>query len=158
MPALPEPFDHAVVVCNDLDAAAANWRALGFTLTPRGYHTLGSQNHCIMLGRDYLELLHVTELHGLHAVQTLARRLLALHVQAFAVTLEPVSQFAARAARLQRPAAWIAGWRLARCVRAGAAPVAPDAGTKRRWLAGVGWSVAQVHGFSLAVARLPPRR
>jgi len=60
MPILPEPFDHAVVVCNDLDAAAANWRALGFTLTPRGYHTLGSQNHCIMLGRDYLELLHVT--------------------------------------------------------------------------------------------------
>ncbi|MGO4302942.1 VOC family protein [Cupriavidus sp. RAF12] len=55
-----EPFDHAVVVCGDLDAAAANWRALGFTLTPRGYHTLGSQNHCIMLARDYLELLHVT--------------------------------------------------------------------------------------------------
>jgi len=58
--AIPEPFDHAVVVCADLDAAAANWRALGFTLTPRGYHTLGSQNHCIMLARDYLELLHVT--------------------------------------------------------------------------------------------------
>ncbi|MBV8158267.1 MAG: VOC family protein [Dyella sp.] len=60
MNGLPEPFDHAVVVCGDLDAAAANWRALGFTLTPRGYHTLGSQNHCIMLARDYLELLHVT--------------------------------------------------------------------------------------------------
>ncbi|MEK7320570.1 MAG: VOC family protein [Pseudomonadota bacterium] len=60
MSGLPEPFDHAVVVCGDLDAAVANWRALGFTLTPRGYHTLGSQNHCIMLARDYLELLHVT--------------------------------------------------------------------------------------------------
>lgn len=60
MSTLPEPFDHAVIVCGDLDAAAANWRALGFTLTPRGYHTLGSQNHCIMLARDYLELLHVT--------------------------------------------------------------------------------------------------
>jgi hypothetical protein len=60
MTAVSEPFDHAVVVCGDLDAAAANWRALGFTLTPRGYHTLGSQNHCIMLARDYLELLHVT--------------------------------------------------------------------------------------------------
>lgn len=56
----PEPFDHAVIVCGDLDAAANQWRALGFTLTPRGYHTLGSQNHCIMLARDYLELLHVT--------------------------------------------------------------------------------------------------
>lgn len=60
MHGLPEPFDHAVIVCGDLDAAAATWRALGFTLTPRGYHTLGSQNHCIMLARDYLELLHVT--------------------------------------------------------------------------------------------------
>jgi hypothetical protein len=60
MTAVSEPFDHAVVVCGDLDAAAANWRALGFTLTQRGYHTLGSQNHCIMLARDYLELLHVT--------------------------------------------------------------------------------------------------
>jgi len=56
-----EPFDHAVVVCPDLDAAALNWRRLGFTLTPRGYHTLGSQNHCAMLDADYLELLHVTE-------------------------------------------------------------------------------------------------
>ncbi|WP_423192392.1 VOC family protein [Cupriavidus sp. H18C2] len=55
-----DPFDHAVIVCNDLDAAAARWRRLGFTLTPRGFHTLGSQNHCIMLARDYLELLHVT--------------------------------------------------------------------------------------------------
>ncbi|RZT41214.1 VOC family protein [Cupriavidus agavae] len=55
-----EPFDHAVIVCNDLDAAVARWQALGFTLTPRGFHTLGSQNHCIMLARDYLELLHVT--------------------------------------------------------------------------------------------------
>nr|WP_315597356.1 VOC family protein [uncultured Cupriavidus sp.] len=60
MRALPEPFDHAVIVCGDLDTAVTQWRALGFTLTPRGYHTLGSQNHCIMLARDYLELLHVT--------------------------------------------------------------------------------------------------
>ncbi|AOZ07451.1 VOC family protein [Cupriavidus malaysiensis] len=56
-----EPFDHAVVVCPDLDAAAQSWRRLGFTLTPRGFHTLGSQNHCAMLEQDYLELLHVTE-------------------------------------------------------------------------------------------------
>ncbi len=55
-----EMFDHAVVVCPDLDAGAQAWQRLGFTLTPRGYHTLGSQNHCIMLGHDYVELLHVT--------------------------------------------------------------------------------------------------
>lgn len=57
---LSEPYDHAVIICQDLDAAVDNWKRLGFTLTPRGYHTLGSQNHCIMLARDYLELLHVT--------------------------------------------------------------------------------------------------
>lgn len=55
-----EPFDHAVVVCTELQAAADAWRRLGFTLTPRGFHTLGSQNHCVMLERDYVELLHVT--------------------------------------------------------------------------------------------------
>ncbi|UZN49205.1 VOC family protein [Cupriavidus cauae] len=52
-------FDHAVVICPDLDAAAQTWQRLGFTLTPRGFHTLGSQNHCVMLARDYLELMHV---------------------------------------------------------------------------------------------------
>ena len=31
--------------------------ALGFTLTPRGHHTLGSMNHLMMFGTDYLELL-----------------------------------------------------------------------------------------------------
>jgi len=32
---------------------------MGFTLTPRGHHTLGSQNHCVMFGHDYFELLMV---------------------------------------------------------------------------------------------------
>jgi len=41
----------------DLDAAAASFTALGFTLTPRGHHSIGSQNHCIMLGTTYIELL-----------------------------------------------------------------------------------------------------
>src|SRR5690349_1028460 len=30
---------------------------MGFTLTPRGYHSIGSQNHCIMFGTTYVELL-----------------------------------------------------------------------------------------------------
>jgi catechol 2,3-dioxygenase-like lactoylglutathione lyase family enzyme len=50
-------IDHAVIAVRDLDAAAASFRALGFTLTPRGYHSVGSQNHCIMFGRTYVELL-----------------------------------------------------------------------------------------------------
>lgn len=55
-----EPFDHAVVLCQQLDEAEQTWRRLGFTLTPRGFHTLGSQNHCVMLGNEYIELLHVS--------------------------------------------------------------------------------------------------
>jgi catechol 2,3-dioxygenase-like lactoylglutathione lyase family enzyme len=54
---LPLAIDHAVIAVRDLDAALASFRALGFTLTPRGYHSIGSQNHCIMLGRTYIELL-----------------------------------------------------------------------------------------------------
>lgn len=41
----------------DLDAAAANFAALGFTLTPRGRHSIGSENHCIMFRSTYIELL-----------------------------------------------------------------------------------------------------
>lgn len=40
----------------DTDAAEALFRALGFTVTPRGYHTLGSINHAILFGGHYLEL------------------------------------------------------------------------------------------------------
>ena len=46
-----------VIAVRDLDAAAASFTALGFTLTPRGFHSIGSQNHCIMLGSTYVELL-----------------------------------------------------------------------------------------------------
>jgi 4-hydroxyphenylpyruvate dioxygenase-like putative hemolysin len=50
-------IDHAIVAVRDLDAAAADFRALGFTLTPRGEHSIGSQNHCIMFASTYIELL-----------------------------------------------------------------------------------------------------
>ena len=50
-------IDHVVIAVRDLDQAAADFRALGFTLTPRGYHSIGSQNHCIMFGSTYIELL-----------------------------------------------------------------------------------------------------
>src|SRR3954452_9759738 len=36
---------------------ARAFAALGVTLTPRGHHTLGSMNHLMMFGVDYLELL-----------------------------------------------------------------------------------------------------
>lgn len=54
-------LDHVVVAVRDLDAAAAAWRALGFTVSPRGTHSahMGSGNYTIMLGQDYIELLGV---------------------------------------------------------------------------------------------------
>ncbi len=54
-------IDHAVVVVGDLDGAAANWKRLGFTVSPRGTHTakMGTGNYTIMLGDDYIELLGV---------------------------------------------------------------------------------------------------
>jgi len=50
-------LDHAVILVRDLDRARETYERLGFTLTPRGRHSLGSQNHCIMFERDYLELM-----------------------------------------------------------------------------------------------------
>ncbi len=47
----------------NLDAAAAKFAALGFTLTPRGHHSIGSQNHCIMLASTYIELLAAPVAH-----------------------------------------------------------------------------------------------
>ena len=53
-------LDHVVVNArDDMDRAAEIYRRIGFTLTPRGYHSLGSMNHLAMLGTDYLELIAV---------------------------------------------------------------------------------------------------
>jgi hypothetical protein len=59
----PLVVDHAVIVVRDLEAAAASFRGLGFTLTPRGRHSIGSQNHCIMFGSTYIELLAAPKPH-----------------------------------------------------------------------------------------------
>src|SRR3954470_9138177 len=54
----PPVLDHVVIDVRDrMDEAARVFAALGFTLTPRGHHTLGSMNHLMMFGTDYLELL-----------------------------------------------------------------------------------------------------
>lgn len=56
---LPLPtLDHVVVNVRDqLDEAVEKYRRLGFTMTPRGFHTLGSMNHLAIFGADYLELI-----------------------------------------------------------------------------------------------------
>lgn len=56
-------IDHVVILVRDLDKARDAYVRMGFTPTPRGYHTLGSQNHCLMLGHDYVELLAVPRPH-----------------------------------------------------------------------------------------------
>lgn len=53
-------LDHVVVNArDDMDRAAEIYRKLGFTLTPRGFHSLGSMNHLAMFGTDYFELIAV---------------------------------------------------------------------------------------------------
>ena len=54
-------IDHVVITTRDLDSIEDTFRRMGFTLTPRGHHTLGSQNHCVMFGHDYFELLMVPQ-------------------------------------------------------------------------------------------------
>jgi catechol 2,3-dioxygenase-like lactoylglutathione lyase family enzyme len=54
-------IDHLLIVASDLDRAAATYRRLGFTLSPRAVHSahMGTANHTIMLQHDYFELLAV---------------------------------------------------------------------------------------------------
>jgi len=51
-------LDHLVINTRfQTEAAADVFKALGFTLTPRGRHTLGSINHLMMFDDHYLELI-----------------------------------------------------------------------------------------------------
>jgi len=61
MAPLPVPaIDHVIINARDrLDDAATAYQRLGFTLTPRGHHSLGSSNNLAILGTDYIELVGV---------------------------------------------------------------------------------------------------
>jgi hypothetical protein len=51
-------LDHLVInVLFDMDRAGTMMSRLGFTLTPRGYHSLGSINHLMVFEGHYLELI-----------------------------------------------------------------------------------------------------
>jgi hypothetical protein len=54
----PPTLDHVVInVRGALDEAATQWRKLGFLLSERGHHSLGSSNHLSIFQENYLELL-----------------------------------------------------------------------------------------------------
>ena len=51
-------LDHiAINVKENMDEAYQLFSKLGFSLTPRGYHSLGSINHSMVFKNDYLELI-----------------------------------------------------------------------------------------------------
>ena len=55
-------LDHAVInVKYEMDKATTLFENLGFSLTPRGYHSHGSINHLMIFGDDYLELIGIPE-------------------------------------------------------------------------------------------------
>jgi hypothetical protein len=60
---LPLPtWDHFVINAQDrLDEAADTFAKLGFQLTPRGYHSMGSANNLAIFGSNYLELIGVPQ-------------------------------------------------------------------------------------------------
>ncbi|MCH8076846.1 MAG: VOC family protein [SAR324 cluster bacterium] len=54
----PPQLDHTVINARfDMDRAEAVYRDFGFCLTGRGFHSLGSINHLMMFGDNYLELI-----------------------------------------------------------------------------------------------------
>jgi catechol 2,3-dioxygenase-like lactoylglutathione lyase family enzyme len=56
------PFDHVVLAVRDLDATAALYQGLGFTLTPRAAHEdrMGTSNRLAQFGaKNFIELLEV---------------------------------------------------------------------------------------------------
>ncbi|MDZ7712810.1 MAG: VOC family protein [Rhodovibrio sp.] len=80
-------LDHLLIVAHDLEAARRTYERLGFRAAPRGRHIgWGTANYCLMLERDYLELLGIVDdsqfLNGLD--ETLATRGEGLSAAAFA--------------------------------------------------------------------------
>ncbi|MCA0922503.1 VOC family protein [Pseudooceanicola nanhaiensis] len=62
-------IDHCFALVNDLDKAAKQYEALGFTLSPRGEHSAakGTANYTIMFPEDYFELLGILQPTELNA-------------------------------------------------------------------------------------------
>lgn len=61
MISLPRGLDHIVHAVRDLDAAAARYRELGFTVGVRNRHPWGTHNHLIQFPGFFIELLTLAE-------------------------------------------------------------------------------------------------
>ncbi len=58
IPQLAVPIDHLVInVGHEMDQAQHIFSQLGFSMTPRGRHTMGSINHLMIFEQDYIELI-----------------------------------------------------------------------------------------------------
>jgi hypothetical protein len=61
-------IDHVVVIVADIEAAHDGCERLGFQLQPRGTHArLGTANHLMVFGDNYLELVGIVEPNPLNA-------------------------------------------------------------------------------------------
>lgn len=58
---MPRGIDHIVHAVRDLDAAAALYRRMGFTVGARNQHPWGTHNYVIQLDRAFIELLTLAE-------------------------------------------------------------------------------------------------
>jgi catechol 2,3-dioxygenase-like lactoylglutathione lyase family enzyme len=58
---MPRGLDHIVHAVRDLDAAAALYRRLGFTVGARNRHPWGTENHIVQFPGVFIELLTVAE-------------------------------------------------------------------------------------------------
>ncbi len=67
-------IDHCFALVQDLDKAADQYAAMGFTLSPRGLHSeaKGSANYTIMFPDDYFELLGLLRATPLNAARSKA--------------------------------------------------------------------------------------
>ena len=62
-------LDHVVINTRDrMDEAEALYERLGFHLTPRGHHTLGTINHLAIFGTEYLGTMQLVTLATPHGM------------------------------------------------------------------------------------------
>jgi hypothetical protein len=73
----PYGLDHAVVLVNDLDAAARRYERLGFTTAPLMRHPFGTANRLVMLRHSFIELVGVVDPGSLTGPGTLIANRLA---------------------------------------------------------------------------------